>query len=147
MKGFEFRYFLFFICFSAILIFAAEIKKEDSIVGLWVAADGNAKIRIEKIGKKFQGKVVWLKAPNDLSGKLKTDRDSSFRKNPIIGLKLMEDFTYAGESQWKDGKIYDPETGNFYSCELTLKSTNNLEVSKTEVSDPGRRDVWKRQRE
>ena len=44
-----------------------------------------------------------------------------------MGLTILQGLKY-GDGIWKDGKIYDPESGKTYSCELKLKNNNILEV-------------------
>ncbi len=37
----------------------------DDIIGLWEPSNGKARVKIEKIGNKYYGKIVWLRAPID----------------------------------------------------------------------------------
>jgi hypothetical protein len=37
----------------------------DDIIGLWEPSNGKARVKIEKIGTKYYGKIVWLKEPLD----------------------------------------------------------------------------------
>lgn len=151
MKIVSTKHIIGFICLSAILIFAAKIENEDKILGIWLVGNGNAKVKIEKVGKKFHGKIVWLKVPNDSKGKPKIDvnnPDESLKSKPIVGLSLMKDFVYEGGNVWKDGSIYDPESGKSYSCKITLTDANTLEVrGYVGVSLFGRTDTWTRVKE
>ena len=46
----------------------------DAIVGVWKTGEGTAMVRMYKNGDKYQGKIVWLKEPNDPeTGKPKVD--------------------------------------------------------------------------
>ena len=151
MKSIKVPYLIVFLSLSAILFLAATVESEDKIVGLWLTGNGKAKIKIEKTGPKFWGKIVWIGEPADKNGKPKTDKnnpDEKLRNTPIIGLRLLKDFVYDENNLWKEGTIYDPESGNTYSCKLTLKDHSTLEVrGYVGLSLFGRTDIWKRQKE
>jgi uncharacterized protein (DUF2147 family) len=68
------------------------------------------------------------------------------RTRPLKGLENLRGFQYAGDGKWENGNVYDPKTGNDYSCEMTLVNPNTLEVRGfIGISLFGRTDVWKRQ--
>jgi uncharacterized protein (DUF2147 family) len=146
-------YFFFaFVILSAIILLAsAKINNEDNVIGLWLVGNGKARVKIEREGKKYFGKIVWLKNPNDVAGQPRVDKnnpDASKRKNPILGILLLKGFEYDGDNQWVDGTIYDPENGKTYSCKITLKDQSTLEVrGYIGISMFGRTDIWKRQKE
>ena len=115
----------------------------DAVLGVWKNGEGTGMVQI------YFGRLVWLKVPNDPNGKPRTDvnnPEEKLRTRPLRGLENMRDFTYKGENKWEGGQIYDPKTGNDYSCEMTLVDANTLEVrGYIGVSLFGRTDVWKRQ--
>lgn len=125
------------------------IADADDVVGLWKNGEGTGIVQIYKRGDKYYGRIVWLKEANDKKGKPRTDinnPDEAKRKTPLKGMVNMRSFVYAGDGVWEDGNIYDPKTGNDYSCEMTLVNENTLEVrGYIGVSLFGRTDVWKRQ--
>jgi uncharacterized protein (DUF2147 family) len=106
-------------------------------------------VKVEKIGGKYYGKIVWLREPNDpATGTPKVDKnnpDEALRSVPLRGYRLLKDFTFAGGEEWTDGSIYDPENGSTYSCVITLKDANTLDIrGYIGVKALGRTDVWKR---
>ncbi|GAB3226421.1 DUF2147 domain-containing protein [Algoriphagus aestuariicola] len=112
-----------------ITVLQARAQSADAIVGLWYNTEKTAKIDIQKTGSIYSGEIVWLKNPNP-DGKPATDKnneDHTLRKRPLVGLKLLDGLTYA-KGIWKDGEIYDPNSGKTYSCELKLQSKEVLEV-------------------
>lgn len=123
-------------------------KDADAILGVWQSGSGKGHIQIYKQGTKYFGKIVWLKEPNDESGKPKVDKNNSDEKKrtqPLMGLINLRDFTYEGDNVWEDGDIYDPEKGKEYSCKMTLINANTLEVrGYIGISLIGRTDTWKR---
>src|SRR5688500_2595520 len=105
--------FIFFL-FSALLCRSQSNAEADKILGVWLTGSGKGKIQITKYGDKYGGKLVWLKEPNDASGKPKVDEknpDESKRKNPKLGLNNLLGFNYEGDGKYENGTIYDPENG------------------------------------
>ena len=58
----------------------------------------------------------------------KENSDPKLKTRPLMGLPILQGLNYSSGA-WKDGKIYDPKNGKTYSCELTLKSPDVLEVT------------------
>jgi uncharacterized protein (DUF2147 family) len=120
----------------------------DAIIGVWESGNGKARIKIDKADEKFNGRIVWLREPNDENGKPKVDKNNTeeaLRTKPLLGYSMLKGFSFAGEKVWKDGTIYDPESGSTYSCAITMTDENTLDVrGYIGVSLFGRTDVWKR---
>ncbi len=121
----------------------------DRLVGVWEPSNGKVKVKIDKIGDKFYGKIVWLKAPIDPKTKKpkvdKNNPDPKLRKTPLKGFRLLKDFTYTGKNEWSNGTIYDPENGSTYSCTIKMTDVNTLDIrGYIGISALGRTDVWKR---
>lgn len=132
------------------LSFISPAANPDAVVGVWKTGEGTAMVRIYKNGDKYQGKIVWLKEPNDPeTGKPKVDKnhpDESVRTRPILGLINVWGFVHKGENVWDEGNIYDPKNGNTYSCTIKMENLNTLEVrGYIGVSLIGRTDVWTKQ--
>ncbi len=97
----------------------------DDILGTWANSDNVLKVKIEKIGTHYFGKLVWLEKPNEPDGAPKLDKnnpDPTLRKVPFIGLRVMKDMKYKGDGVWSGGTLYDPEKGKTYGCKITLVS-------------------------
>ena len=151
---FSLRHFFLMISGVALTTVSSSFRtvqeNPDAIVGVWKTGEGNAMVRIYKNGDKYQGKIVWLKEPNDPeSGKPKIDKnhpEESSRTRPILGLINVWGFRYAEKNNWEEGSIYDPKNGNTYSCTIKMTSQNTIEVRGfIGVSLIGRTDTWTRQ--
>jgi uncharacterized protein (DUF2147 family) len=121
----------------------------DGIVGVWLTAGKEpAKIQIYRSSGQYEGKIIWLKYPTDNS-KPKVDinnPDKTRRNQPIFGLIILKHFKFAGDDEWEDGNIYDPESGKTYRCYLTLKDKKTLKVrGYIGISLFGRTEIWTRQ--
>ncbi|MBL8019124.1 MAG: DUF2147 domain-containing protein [Leptospirales bacterium] len=126
----------------------------DSVLGNWRTENNKSVVNIYKCGGNYCGNIVSLAEPNypandpkGMAGKPKIDRNNpeeKFRSRPIVGLFLLWGFVPDGENSWKNGQIYDPESGKVYSCKMTLNG-NQLEVRGfIGVSFIGRTSIWTR---
>ncbi|RIW15609.1 DUF2147 domain-containing protein [Algoriphagus lacus] len=119
---------LFLLLFLG-MVWNIQAQSENAILGLWYNTEKTAQIQIIKSGSEYIGKIIWVKNPNT-DGKPVLDKqntDPKLRTRPIVGLSILDGLKYAG-GIWKDGEIYDPNSGKTYSCELRLKSESILEV-------------------
>ncbi len=131
----------------SISIEAKSQTKTDDVIGVWLTGGKEpAKIQIYKVGKKYYGKIVWLKNPLQ-KDKPKLDAnnpDKNKRNQPIIGIIILTGFEFDG-NEWANGKIYDPESGKTYSCNLSLKDNATLKVRGcVGFSMFGRTETWTR---
>lgn len=127
----------------------AQSKDADKLVGVWQPSDGRSYVKIDKIGNKFYGRVVWLKEPNEEDGSPRLDKnnpDESLRSTPLKGYRVMKDLVYNEEEKlWLDGTIYDPKNGTTYNCKIELMDDNKIEVRGfVGTAVFGRTDVWTR---
>jgi uncharacterized protein (DUF2147 family) len=134
---------------SAILMGFIQNNPDDRLLGIWEPSNGRARVKIEKIGTKYFGKIVWLKEPIDPeTSKPKLDKnnpDISLRSVPLKGYRMLKDFIYKGEDEWAGGTIYDPLSGSTYSSVIKMKDDNTLDIrGYIGVSTFGKTDVWKR---
>ncbi len=138
------------ITVTAVLSFAKQQTNPDAILGSWKNGEGTGIIQIYKNGEKYQGKITWLKEPNDPeTGKPKLDKKHPDEKNhsrPVMGLVNMWGFTHTADKEWTGGKIYDPKNGKTYSCKIAMENNNTLKVRGfIGISLIGRTDTWTRQ--
>lgn len=117
------------------------------ITGLWYNNVKDAKIEIYKARNgKYYGKIVWLKFP-ERDGKPKLDiqnDDETMRTRPIMGLVILTGFVKDGKI-YDDGNIYDPKSGNTYSCKITPEGSDKLHIrGYTGISLIGRTTIWTR---
>lgn len=118
-----------FVVLFVFLVGNALGQTENAILGVWYNTEKDAKVQIEKKGDTYFGKIIWLREPIR-DGKPVVDSnnsDSKLQSRPILGMTILEGLKYTGGA-WKNGKIYDPKSGNTYSCELKLTNEGLLEV-------------------
>ena len=134
-------------CLMVLMGGLLHAQDRDAIVGNWQNPSGEGRIQIFKKGEAYYGKLYWLKEPNE-NGKPKVDKknpDKSKKSRPLKDLVILTDFNYAGQGEWSDGQIYDPKSGKTYSCKMTLKDANKLDIrGYVGISLLGRSEIWTR---
>lgn len=119
--------------FVVLLILAVSgfnYDSADAILGVWANDTNKGHIQLYKQDGKYYGKIIWLKHPYDETGKPKVDKnnpDPASRSNRLLGLVMLRDFKYE-DGEWTNGKIYNPNDGKEYSCNMKLKDTKTLAV-------------------
>ncbi len=116
---------LLITCIFVLAAFSVSAQKHP-IEKTWFNAEKTSKIRIFKATDgKYYGKIVWLKTPNDPSGKPRTDKenpDDNRKLKPLMDLQILSGFTATDDPNvLEGGKVYDPNNGKTYCGKLTLK--------------------------
>ena len=129
--------------------FTLDKPSGDDLIGVWEPSNGRARVKIDRIGEKYYGRIVWLIEPNDPeTGEPKTDKnnpDPALQNVPLKGYRMLKDFVYQEDGTWSEGTIYDPLNGSTYSCIITMTDPNTLDIRGfIGVQALGRTDVWKR---
>jgi uncharacterized protein (DUF2147 family) len=120
-------------------------------LGIWSTKGDDSHVKIEKCGASLCGTIVWLKDPLGDDGKDAVDSknpDPSLRAQKLVGLALLSGFEPTDDpSVWKNGRIYNPEDGRTYSCNLTVQDANSLRVrGYVGFSLLGETQIWNRVR-
>ena len=143
---------------SWVLLSAVGATEGDAVLGVWATEadrNGMAHIEIRRDGDRYHGSIVWLEEPNvplddpaGRGGEPKTDHrnpDPALRSRPILGLRIVDGFRYVGNGQFRDGRIYDPATGNTYHCNMKLLADGRLKLrGYIGISLFGRSTIWTR---
>jgi len=127
----------------------------DSIAGLWEVEEGDGHIEIYRCGEKYCGSIAWLREPvyplddqGKMPGRPLQDRENpkkELRGRPLVGLRMMDGYTFRGNNLWDEGRIYNTDNGKTYSSRISLKSRDVLEL-RGYIGIPllGGSTVWKR---
>jgi uncharacterized protein (DUF2147 family) len=142
-------HFLLVILTSILMpVFLARGADTVSPVGIW--RNDDATFEISENQGKLSGKIIAMREPQTPDGKDKTDvhnPDAAKRQRPIIGLVFLSGFTQKSQTRWENGTIYDPKSGNTYSCSMELDGAEKLNMRGfIGISLIGRTDVWTRVR-
>ena len=104
-------------------------QSKSKVEGVWSNTENTARIEIMETEAQLIGKIIWIKQEGRESGS-STDAvnsDTTLRNRPLMGLTILEGFQY-NNGIWSDGKIYDPDSGLSYACDLQLKKKDILEI-------------------
>jgi uncharacterized protein (DUF2147 family) len=115
---------------ALILAMAAPANAADP-KGLWLTAEGDAKIRIVDCGGALCGTIAWLKQEFDTdTGKPPLDKqnpDASKRKRPLLGIMILLGMRPNGPDKWS-GSIYNADDGNIYQGNIAPVGATTLKV-------------------
>lgn len=101
------------------------------LVGTWFTEEKRAKVDVYPCADKFCGKIIWMDEPNEPDGTPKRDNENpeeELRNRTILGLQILSELQPESSKVWEDGEIYDPESGNTYSCYVELVDKNKLKL-------------------
>ena len=131
---------------SAILVLCtvmafAQTNDADKILGTYLSENKTGKVEVTKQNGKYIGTLVWTSIAG---AKDEKNPDASLKKRTLKGIVILKDMTY-DNGIWKNGTIYDPESGNTYKATIKLKSDGNLTLrGYIGVPALGRNSVWTR---
>ena len=139
------------LLFSVVSIASVE---GDRLLAFWFTEDDDATVEIYREDDAYFGRIVALKTPlyaddttTGMAGQPKVDLnnpDLDKQSRPIVGLNLLRGFIYIGDNKWRKGKIYDPENGKDYDCNIKLKDDGSLSVrGYIGFSLFGRTTIWR----
>lgn len=135
-----------FTCLLLMLCAAPAWADRSAIEGRWLSQDKDGWIQVVLVGDSLEGRIAGA-PPGSPSEREFDDRnpDPALRTRKLDGLTIMAGFEYGGDGRWKDGEVYDPNTGKTYRCTLTLIDSNTLKIRGfIGVSLFGRSETWTR---
>ncbi|MBL4583895.1 MAG: DUF2147 domain-containing protein [Pseudomonadales bacterium] len=115
------------------------INDADRVLGQWVMPDGSALIEIYPQGSSYSVRIVKLRDPRFTVADSVDDKllhqpridihspDSKLESQSLTGLVIASGLKYQ-DGIWAGGKIYDPNSGNYYRCKLEWVDGNYLRV-------------------
>ena len=124
-------------------------QNADRILGTWYNGERSSKIEIVKTNSgAYQGRIVWLADPYVVAGNPIVDvrnPNREHRSRALMRLVILTGLQFKEGNRFDSGRIYDPKSGNTYSCKAELRNNNTLALRGfMGVSLIGRTDVWTR---
>jgi uncharacterized protein (DUF2147 family) len=120
------------IIIATFIMASVVTNAQNQILGTWKTESGKATVEIFKSGNYYYGKIIALKTPLTDAGKPKVDNknpNKADQAKPLIGLLFLKGFEWdASDTEWDNGKIYDPESGKTYESKMWLKDNNTLKL-------------------
>lgn len=123
---------LMILFFLGVYAVAGVAQEADKILGIWWNDEKTTKIQVEKKDGKYIGTIVYMipeKYENGQPPKDDKNPNAALQSRSLVGLQILQGFVYdAKKKEWKDGKIYDPKSGNTYDCYGWMESNNLLKL-------------------
>jgi len=124
---------------GALFIAVAAINPAHAVdpIGLWLIADGTAKVRIFPCGEAICGTVAWLSEPLDAeTGRPQTDKlnvEPQLRSRPMLGVSVILSMQRRSEDNRWIGRIYNPDDGKTYQASIEMLDGSRLKVEGCEM--------------
>lgn len=99
--------------------------KANSIVGKYMVPSKDGAIQISESNGKYYGKIILNKEASKLD---LNNPDAEKQKRKVLGLNILNNFTFDGDDTWENGTIYDPKNGKTYSCKITQNLNGDLNI-------------------
>lgn len=123
--------------------------------GFWLTENNKAIIEFSECetvkGTELCGHIVWTANPRDTAGKLKLDvenPDPALRDQPVCGIKLIGGMRPISLTEYKNGWVYNPRSGDTYSANVEVISADRLKMRGfLGISLLGKSQTWTRVRD
>ncbi len=104
---------------------SASAQKAEDAIGVWLNPENGSNVEFYKCGDSVCGKIVKVTDGQQTDDK---NPDPAKRKQPIVGLVIMDGAKKTGDNKWQ-GKLYNRENGKTYSGTVIVKSKDALDLS------------------
>ena len=92
------------------------------------------------------GRIIWLWAPSDASGRPRRDvrnPDAAERFRPLVGVQIVEGLHDVSPGVWSQGRVYNPEDGRTYTGSVQLRG-RTLELRGCALKVVCQTQIWRR---
>ena len=135
------RIFITVILLVVTALAFAQNNGADKILGVYLSENKTGKVQITQKDGKYIGTLVWTSIEN---AKDEKNPDAALRSRTLKGTIILKDMVFV-DGIWKNGTIYDPESGNTYKATIKLKPNGDLTLrGYIGVPALGRNFVWPR---
>lgn len=125
---------------------ASATPRPEPVCGRWLTEDKRGVIHVYLEGDgKLAGRLVGGPAPNENDVK---NPDPALRGRSLLGIKLMQGFVRKDDGVWREGSIYDGDSGKLYKANVRLRDPDaNRLLLRGYVGIPllGRTAEWTRE--
>ena len=131
----------------ALFFVTLSVNAQNKLCRVWWNQEKTSKVKVFlATDGKYYWKIIWLKDSVE-NGKPKTDKenpDEAKRNRPLMGLQFLSGLEKKSETEFVNGKIYDPKNGKTYDCKMTIKDDKNVDLRGYVMGMPflGRTSNW-----
>ena len=114
------------------------------ITGRWRTPGNGGEVEVYKCGAAICGRLITsAHLRHDPSALDAKNKDAAQRDRKLKGLTFLTGFS-GGPTEWKGGKVYNPEDGATYSGTITAISADTLKLKGCVVAPLCKTQVWTR---
>ena len=127
---------------------AVHVTQAGGPEGRWLTQKKDGVVEIYRCADAVCGRLLWFEkqALQDNPRALDLNNPSApLRNRSLCGLVILWGFKPDGPDHWSGGSAYDPDSGNTYSGEMTMKADGHLSLrGYIGISLFGRSEEWTR---
>ncbi|RYU91166.1 DUF2147 domain-containing protein [Mucilaginibacter terrigena] len=111
-----------------------EAVKANTICGKWQSSEKNLTVEVYPYKNTFKAKIIWFSGGVSKAKPMETITDiknpnPALRSRKVLGLDVVQDLKYnAGSNSWESGKIYEVQSGKYWSAAAYIDKTGLLKV-------------------
>ncbi len=111
-----------------------EAAKANLICGKWQSSEKNLTVEVYPYKNTFKAKIIWFSGGVSKTKPMETITDiknpnSALRNRKVLGLNVVENLKYnASSNSWEGGKIYEVQSGKYWSAAAGIDKTGLLKV-------------------
>jgi uncharacterized protein (DUF2147 family) len=105
--------------------------RADAPEGRWLTEAKDGVVEVYRCGDALCGRLAWFRMGSLHDNPQALDIHNptpTLRNRPLCGLVILSGFRPEGTDHWTGGSAYDPDSGNTYSGEMTLKPNGLLSL-------------------
>jgi uncharacterized protein (DUF2147 family) len=113
---------------------ALAASDTDPAEGLWLTADGGARVRVAPCADQVDqlcGTIVWLKHSLDKGGERVRDAHNpkpELRSREILGLVILHGLRPRSAGHWTGGRVYNSSNGKSYRASIQATAQGALRI-------------------
>jgi uncharacterized protein (DUF2147 family) len=111
-----------------------DAAKANRICGKWESTEKNLRVEVYPYKNTFRAKIIWFTGGVTKAKPMETitdikNPDPALRSRKVLGIDVVEGLTYNPKSDsWEDGKIYEIQSGKYWSAAASLDKAGLLKV-------------------
>lgn len=124
---------ILFVFVSLLVSNPVDPVKSDQIVGKWMSDRKDLLVEVFKTNHGYAARILWFDVRGMPLPKLDQYFDTlnpnpKLRTRPWIGLEVVSDLVFNGLNEWRNGTMYDPNSGKTYRSYIRLNSPHELKI-------------------
>lgn len=117
-----------FLTLAAAIMSTTAYANSLDVYGLWLTEAKDGHVEITDCGDGTPcGRLVWIDPLKEPTERDARNRDTALQDRPLLGVPIVWDYA-ARRSEWRGGRIYNPEDGKTFGSSMRRLRNGTLRV-------------------